>query len=132
LTLNAVRSVTLDVLHHRTGVKHPELDFSDFQGKFWAFNQLVESHWRYYQFYSHMFLAVALSVAIRLPLPWESNYRLLLAVAPLEIVLLISARVALARYYASAALLLGTLDEIREGERKVKKRGVKALDPETS
>jgi hypothetical protein len=134
LTLNAVRSVTLDVFHHRTGIRPPELDFSNFQAKFWAFNQLVESHWRYYQFYSHMFLAVAFSITIQLlTAPWGGPRWFGVLFASLELMLLLSARETLARYYSSASLLLGTLDERPDCRRKEnRKLGAKVLAPETS
>lgn len=32
LTLGAIRAVTVDLLHHCTGVPKPEWDFSEFQG----------------------------------------------------------------------------------------------------
>lgn len=112
LTLNAVRLVTMDVVHHHTGLKRPEFDFSEFQAKFWAFNQLFESHYRYYQFYSHMFLAVAFLIGARLvTVPWPGPRWFGSALAALELVLFLSGRQTLAKYYASASHLLGVIDK---------------------
>lgn len=118
LTLNGIRSVTVDVIHHRTGVKSAEFDFSEFQAKFWAFNQLFESHYRYYQFYSHMFLAVAFLIGTRLvTAPWQGPRWCGPAVAVLEIVLFFSGRKSLTKYYASASHLLGVVEKPR-GKKK--------------
>ncbi|MBX9792584.1 MAG: hypothetical protein K2Y37_27095 [Pirellulales bacterium] len=108
LTLGAVRTVTIDALHHLTGVGAPELDFSDFQAKFWAFNQLVESDYRYYQFYAHMSLAVPGFVAARIVAKGEwSDWRYLAASFLLEMVLLAVSRGSLKTYYARISHLLG-------------------------
>ena len=107
------------MLHHRTGVKRPEFDFSEFQAKFWAFNQLVESHYRYYQFYSHMFLALAFLIGTRLvTVPWPGPQWFGVALTALEVVLLFSGRQTLAKYYASASHLLGVIDKPRSAKKK--------------
>lgn len=119
LTLNAVRSVTLDTFHHYTGLKQPDLDFSEFQAKFWAFNQLVDDQYRYYQFYSHMFLAVAFLIGTRLvTTPWPGPPWFGAGLATLEAMLLCSARETLRKYHASASRLLGTVEEQGKGRRK--------------
>ena len=108
LTLGAIRVVTVDPLHHCTGVAKPEWNFSEFQQKFWAFNQLVESHYCFYQFYAHMGLALPLVVAAHLladvgGLPWW----LWVGCAGLELVLLTVSRLTLKTYYTQASDLLG-------------------------
>jgi hypothetical protein len=109
LTVGAVRSVTIDPIHHWTGLRPPDLDFSDFQAKFWAFNQIVESHYRYYQFYAHMAIAMIFVFVVkaaltenRVALAWPC-----VALGVLEAVLIVSSRGALRDYYSRAADLLG-------------------------
>lgn len=109
LTLGAIRTVTVDVLHHHTGVVKPEWDFSEFQTKFWAFNQLVESHYCFYQFYAHMCLALPTLFVARLVSTTEVMDRwLLVGCLVLELVLLMVSRGTLKTYYTRASDLLGT------------------------
>lgn len=109
LTLSAVRTVSIDILHHRTGVPKPDWDFSDFQAKFWAFNQLVESHYYLYQFYAHMCLALPALVAARIAAQGEGmDWRSLAGCLLLEVVLLVVSRGTLVTYYTRASHLLGT------------------------
>jgi hypothetical protein len=111
LTLGAVRSMTIDPLHHWTGVEAPNLDFSDFQAKFWAFNQLVESHYRYYQFYAHMSLALPGFVFARiLAQGAPSDLAYLAPCLALEVALLTVSRGTLKTYYARVSHLLGKED----------------------
>jgi hypothetical protein len=110
LALDAVRSVTIDQFHHLSGVRAPNLDFSDFQAKFWAFNQIVESHYRHYQAYAHLAIAVLFAFVARHVAsgeqtlhPWTVG-----ALCLLEAILLVSSRDALRKFYARASDLLGT------------------------
>jgi len=109
LTLGAVRAVTIDWLHHRTGVAKPEWDFSEFQAKFWAFNQLVESQYCFYQFYAHMSLAVPALVTAHF-VDGRSGLKLWLLAGCicLEVVLLVVSRSTLKTYYTRTSDLLGT------------------------
>ena len=59
LTVSSVRWAVVDTIHHRTGVQPPEWDFGRLQDKLQAFDALVENHYRYYQFYANMLVAVA-------------------------------------------------------------------------
>lgn len=109
LALDAIRSVTIDQFHHLTGVQTPNLDFSDFQAKFWAFNQIVESHYRHYQAYAHMCLAVPALLTARLVASGEElNMWLIACCLILELVLLVVSRETLKTYYTRASHLLGT------------------------
>jgi hypothetical protein len=109
LALDAVRAVTIDQFHHRSGVRAPNLDFSDFRAKFWAFNQIVESHYRRYQACARMAIAVLFTFVARHVAggkqtlhPWT-----LAALCLLEAILLASSRDALRKFYGRAADLLG-------------------------
>jgi hypothetical protein len=135
LTLGAVRSMTIDPLHHWTGVEAPDLDFSDFQAKFWAFNQLVESQYRYYQFYAHMSLAIPGFVAAHfLAHGAPSDLEYLAPCLALEVVLLAVSRGTLKTYYARVSHLLGKEEAapFSVGERPKKSRRTKEPKVETS
>ena len=51
MTVSVIRWLVLDWLHHHTGIRPPEWDFSALQDNLDAFLALVENHYRYYQFY---------------------------------------------------------------------------------
>ena len=57
LTISAVRWFAVDSLHHWTGVVAPKWDFARLQENLEAFDAIVVSHYRYYQFYSNMVIA---------------------------------------------------------------------------
>ena len=59
LTISAVRWAMVDTLHHATGIDPPAWDFARLDERLKGFLALVENQYRYYQFYSNMFIAVA-------------------------------------------------------------------------
>ena len=61
VTVSAVRWATIDQLHHATGIRPPAWKFVNLEGKLQGYRTLIENHYRYYQFYSNMFVAAALS-----------------------------------------------------------------------
>src|SRR5689334_12909624 len=63
LFVSTIRWATVDWIHHRTGIEHPRWDFSSLNSRLPAFELLVASHYRYYQFYANTFVAVGLSFA---------------------------------------------------------------------
>lgn len=60
LTISAIRWALIDSLHHATGIEPPRWDFAKLDERFEGFTGLVENHYRYYQFYSNMLIAVAI------------------------------------------------------------------------
>jgi hypothetical protein len=61
MTVTAIRWVVIDQLHRVTGLPPPHLDFSKLPGKVESLALLIEIHYRHYQFYANM--AVALVIA---------------------------------------------------------------------
>lgn len=61
LIVSAIRWSVLDRLYHRTGIPEPRWDFARLQDRLPTFNLLVEYHYRYYQFYGNMLVAIVLS-----------------------------------------------------------------------
>ncbi len=59
LTVSTLRWLLVDSLHHRTGIRPPAWDFSNLEQSAAAFGVLVEIHYRYYQFYANMLVAIA-------------------------------------------------------------------------
>ena len=65
VTVSAVRWAMIDHLHHATGIVPPAWKFANLEGKLQGYLTLIENHYRYYQFYSNMFVAAAFSFAAR-------------------------------------------------------------------
>jgi hypothetical protein len=110
LILSTIRWLVLDTLHHRTGLPAPAHDFSKLPDRLLAFNNLVGDHYRYYQFYGSMLLAVALGYALwringapHSPIPAPD-----VMFALLEIILYAASRDTLRKYYDRTRQLLGT------------------------
>ncbi|HZZ26689.1 MAG TPA: hypothetical protein VFE46_01675 [Pirellulales bacterium] len=53
LTISTFRWLTIDRLHHMTGVRPPVSDFSRLGERVEAFQVLLDGHYRFYQFYSN-------------------------------------------------------------------------------
>jgi hypothetical protein len=58
------RWLLIDHVHHWTGLPRPPLDSSPLAENLGAFNYLVESHYRYYQFYGNTLVAMVWTYSI--------------------------------------------------------------------
>jgi hypothetical protein len=119
MTISAVRWATIDTLHRFTGLRRPEWDFSNLQDNLDAFEAVVEEQYRYYQFYSHMVVALAFAyIARRLAVNPLAGWSLIdSGVVIVEMVLLAASRNALQNYFARVGQMLGI---VLPHERKVK------------
>jgi hypothetical protein len=109
LSISAVRWMVLDALHHRTGLAEPERDFASLKSSLSAFDGAVQNHYRYYQFYGNMFVAVVVAAVIQWPLddfltasPAVNAVAVLVAAS----LLFVASRDALRKYYARTGALL--------------------------
>lgn len=109
VTVSAVRWALVDHLHHATGIVPPAWKFTNLEGKLQGYLMLVESHYRYYQFYANMFVAAAFAVTARALSgslrpsfgPWT-----VVGFVALEMVLLAGSRDTLRKYYDRTQQLL--------------------------
>ncbi len=110
LVVNAVRWALIDKLLHASGLVPPKLDFSRLQANLDAFQLAVEHNYRYYQFYASMALAAAFySLADH----WAHGRWpawILASFAMLEIVMLVTSRDCLKRYYDRTRQMLSGKD----------------------
>lgn len=110
LIVSAIRWVILDRLYHRTGISPPAWNFSTLPGRLNAFEGLVENHYRYYQFYANLLVAVTFSYLVRL---WKVGFSTEQGVWPhlglvaLATVLVLGSRDSLRKYYSRAGAVLG-------------------------
>ncbi|MBI1827330.1 MAG: hypothetical protein HY287_04015 [Planctomycetes bacterium] len=110
MTVSALRWAMIDTFHHCTGLIRPEWDDSRLTERLPALEYLVETHYRYYQFYGNSFVAMvfaysawrfsAVGKAVSCGLPD-------VGVAVLASVFLAGSRDTLRKYYCRATLLLG-------------------------
>lgn len=100
MVLSAVRWLIVDSFHHATGITKRNWDFKHLQTNISAFKSLVESQYRYYQFYANSWMALAVIVLYRIgdrATPVGLVDLILIAVM---VVLFIASRDTLAKYYA--------------------------------
>jgi hypothetical protein len=103
---SAFRWALIDTLHHRTGLRAPEFNFRQLQANIDAFQLAVEHNYRYYQFHASMALAVLFYAVLD---QWTKalwSLPALLALGILEVVLLLTSRDCLRRYYSRTRQLL--------------------------
>ncbi len=109
MIVSCFRWLLIDHLHQWMGVTRPAWDDSRLEDRLGAFSYLVEIHYRYYQFYANMIVAIALVYGLNRfmnTLPFLGA-RTDVAVLILCIVLFVGSRDALLNYYAGTGRLLG-------------------------
>ena len=110
MVVSALRWLLLDSVHHHTGIRRPEWDFSLLQRNRAAVLTLVEQHYRYYQFFGNSLIATLLAAtrpaSLYAFLPTSPPVALV-AIALLLILLFVASRDALQKYYLRTAALLG-------------------------
>lgn len=115
LTLNALRWMTLDQLHHVTGIPSPTLDFSTLRHHFDAYQGIVDNHFRYYQFYGNMLLAICLiPLAPNARGMWLSSCAGWILGSLLIVVYFLASRDTLSKYYARTAAMLVPVPSLQE------------------
>ena len=109
MVASAFRWLIIDALHHRRGLRPPQLDFSRLQENLSAYELAVEHNYRHYQFYANMipatlFYAVANQVH-------EGRWRVLSLACflVLEIVLWLTSRDCLQCFYQRTSQLLAAM-----------------------
>ena len=109
LAVSTVRWLLIDSLHHRTGVRPPDWDFSALTRNVAAFALVVDHYYRYYQFYANMLVSLALVLAARWAtvepsaVGWPDA-----GLLALMAVFFLGSRDSLKRYYARGGQLMRT------------------------
>jgi hypothetical protein len=110
MTVSTVRWMVIDSLHHATGLRPPPWNFSRLQERVTAFELLVQVHYRYYQFYANMVVALVFALLVKQMAFAPAFY---LEVSDLGLIALIilffaGSRDTLRKYYGRVGQLLGT------------------------
>ncbi len=109
MIVSAIRWLVLDTIHHWTGVEKPNWDFSLLQANRAAVVTLVEQHYRFYQHYGNLLVAIVVALANAraifqsLAIPPALTT---IAIGGLIILLFAASRDSLTKYYARTAALL--------------------------
>jgi len=109
MAVSAIRWLVLDTLHHASGIQPPQWDFSALQNNYAAFDGAVENHYRYYQCYANMQVAIAAAVFMQWSewLTLFANQRQAIFVLLLILSLFfLASRDALTKYCARTSALL--------------------------
>jgi hypothetical protein len=117
MTVSAFRWAIIDTIHHRTGVPPPPWDFSRLHERLDAYRELIEIHYRYYQFFANTLLALCFAYVVRLTaIGWQAYQGgwAELGFASVVCVLFLASRDALGKYYRRAGeLLIADRKEVR-------------------
>ncbi|MFV0445729.1 MAG: hypothetical protein ACK5Q5_19270 [Planctomycetaceae bacterium] len=115
MTVTALRWALVDVAHALTGLPSPHLDFSQLPGRVDAYLFLIDIHYRHYQFYANMAVALAIAyVCHRITTGlFAGPVSIDLGFLVLETVFLATSRDTLRKYYQRTEQLLSG----GEGER---------------
>jgi hypothetical protein len=108
LIVSTVRWGVLDRLHHATGVRAPKWNFRGLDQKLPAFELLVESHYRYYQFYGNALVASAIAFGAWRIAKSAAPQAIDAAFALFELLLLAGSRDTLRKYYGRVEQLLSS------------------------
>jgi hypothetical protein len=113
MIVSCFRWLVIDHIHYWTGVKPPIWDDSRLEERLVAFNYLVESHYRYYQFLANSFIAVIWAYAInRLMKTWSLlGIGTDVGILILLMVLFAGSRDTLSKYYIRTGRLVGQVAE---------------------
>jgi hypothetical protein len=108
MTVSAVRFHLIDRIHHLTGIRQPDWDFSRLTDNVAAYGLLIDIHYHYYQFYANMLVALAFSYGChRLSSPSFGFGWIDLSSLFVAIIYFATSRDNLRKYYARVAKLLG-------------------------
>jgi hypothetical protein len=110
VTVSTLRWLLIDTAHHATGIRRPQWDFSRLPASVTGLELLIEIHYRYYQFYGGMMVALVIAFLARrlsagfwsTPLGWTD-----LGFVLLEVVFLLGSRDTLEKYVQRGEMLLG-------------------------
>jgi hypothetical protein len=108
MTVSAVRWALIDSMHARTGVSSPRLHFSRLADRVEAYALLIDIHYRHYQYYANMLVALALALGgyrASLGGVWPPGWPDL-AFVVLEAIFFATSRDTLRKYYARTGQLL--------------------------
>lgn len=109
MVISAVRWAVVDTAHRLMGLQAPRLDFSTLDQKVEALALLIDIHYRHYLYYANMFVALGIAYACYRATQgdWSRLGWMDIGFAVLEVILFVTSRDTLGKYYARSQQLLG-------------------------
>lgn len=107
MIVTTLRWAAIDRIHDRTGLKQPAWDFSQLKNREQGFAIMIDSHYRYYQFYANSIVAIPILLVGR----WSANGFALLELAggiTIAVLFFAGSRDSLRKYYERVDLLLSS------------------------
>lgn len=118
LLVSTIRWMTVDRIHHSTGIPIPSWDFARLGNSLSAFELLVSAHYRFYQWHANMLVAIAFTFivySVVTPLQGSHGIQIAISFIVVEIVLWFGSRDTLRKYYERTAKLVnGDLERATE------------------
>jgi hypothetical protein len=113
MVVSCFRWLLIDAIHSVTGITSPVLNYRALERRMESFNFLVESHYRYYQFYANALIAILFAYGINRLLKTSSllGFGTDLGVFILCAVLFAGSRDALSKYRTRSGQLVGHVAE---------------------
>lgn len=105
LTVSTIRWAIIDPIHHLFGIKQPAWNFSQLATKVTAFTTLIEIHYRFYQWYSNMLIAMPIAFVLR----WSKigfNWTEMVIVVLVEALFFAASRDTISKYYLRVDAIL--------------------------
>lgn len=103
--VSTIRWLLIDSLHHATGIPQPELKFNRLNDAVAGLEQLIEMHYRHYQWHANGLIAVSFCCLMR-SAATDVSATLLLLGGGINVVLFVGSRDTLRKYYRRTEELL--------------------------
>lgn len=114
MMVSIVRWLLIDTIHHHTGIKRPEWNFARLPENLEAFESTVDNHYRYYQAYANLLVAIMVAVLLHPRFPTEFGYSPTIGystITLLAVLLFVASRDAMQKYYARTSAILSSSDQ---------------------
>jgi len=105
--VNTLRRLTIDPLHHRTGIVPRDWDYAQLQENITAVEFLVAHQFRYYQFHANLCIALGFTTLVHLSRPGAWSWSKLSVILVVEVILWLGSRDNLWSYFRRLEDVLG-------------------------
>ena len=106
MTISTIRWMSIDAIHHRTGIPRPEQNFARLQEKLTAYQYLVLTHYNYYKFHGNMFISLGVLFSCHLASRDSVSLWEVLGFLVMEYIFWQGSRDTLRKYYLQGTVLL--------------------------
>lgn len=105
IIVSTVRWLTIDLIHHRTGIVPPKWNLAALDHGIASLELLIQIHYRYYKCYANLVIALLWSLMVG---GWSRGWKDVLVSLLLMALFFVASRDALRKYYARTAVLFET------------------------